>query len=624
MAGLCVTDKETTDKSERHDMMTHHIQESCARTQGRTGLLAGLLAVSVATVAATETVNWTGAGSDGAWETPDNWSSATVPSESADVQFNVGTHPVVRATTELPTIASLYVTGAGATFSFGSTAVLHTTGPVTNRYTTTYRGGTYGFGDELVVGWSKNWSEGSTYTTRAKFENCRAEIAGRVFVTGYSGNGLDVGAGAFVRSGGYLDSLGTRNQTKIHDGGVFVSAGDIEIVNCWTDDSFPEPFTVDGGTVTNVGKLFIAKLNAGRVPVCLRNGATWIQQGETQIGMNGDSYSNSLQVVAGSRFHSSGSIRLGCNNRVKDCFVAVDGESELKAQGVFIGSFQGAQDCRMSVTDRSAATFEQLTLGGPYEQSNRMSLVVAGGSALTTEKLVVGNSGNRSDGLSIAVTNASLIVSKDGVSLPAGVLCGHTAFTLFGTSEAPASASFPGGLIIGAASKSSDVCRTAPTVFTVEGGVVTCGKADAAGATSGDVRLGALGVGGVFDLATNRLVIAGTGGCFVAEHRMMAAGTPEIRFVVPEGGYQGARGCGLHVKYAYLEAAAVVMDVTQVKTDGTYMLAKGGAALEFSSDKFSVVARENQLVKVNYQNVQSGRFLSVTVKNRRGTVIYLR
>lgn len=71
------------------------------------------------------------------------------------------------------------------------------------------------------------------------------------------------------------------------------------------------------------------------MPIRLRNGATWVQTGETQVGINSDSSTNSLQVVAGSRFLSSGNIRLACGNRVADSFLAVDGNSALEAANVY-------------------------------------------------------------------------------------------------------------------------------------------------------------------------------------------------------------------------------------------------------------------------------------------------
>lgn len=584
-------------------------------------LMAALQLACAAAVAGTETANWTGAGGDGVWETAANWDTGTVPSAGTDVIFSSSPRPTVQATTELPTIASLFVMGAGVTLSLDPNAALRTSGPVTNRNTTTYSGGSYAFGGELVVGWLKAWSGDSTYTTRTRFEDCRADIAGRVYVTGTENNGLDV-TNAYVKSAGYLDANGTRNQTKIGADGVFVSTGDIEISNCWPNDQYSEPLTVDGGTVTNAGRLLVAKTNAGRVPICLRNGATWVQTGETQVGINSDSSSNSLQVVAGSRFLSSGNIRLACGNRVADSFLAVDGSSALEAANVSVGSAYGAKGCRMTVTDQSSATVTQLTLGGA-DQNSGMSLVVAGGSSLTAERLVAGNTRSSSDDLSIAVSNASLSVTAGSVSLPAGVTSGRVAFTLVGTSEAPATADFAGGLVIGAASGGSDatVLRTSPTVFTVDGGTVTCGAVGSDGTTSGDVRLGGYNVGGVQDLATNRLEIAGSGGCFVARHRMMAAGTPEVRFAVPDGGYQGAHGCGLYGQHFYLNAARFVVDVTQVETDGTFSLAQATGTLEIDEAKVSVVARDDQRVKIRYQNTVAGRFLSATVKKRRGLLL---
>ncbi len=601
------------------------------KTTIRAALLGGidrwtlLIPVLCVSIAGAETATWQGT-SQGAWEIETNWDTGTVPNAMTDVRFETTSASTVLATTALPPFATLFVGGKGVDFSLGDAAEMQVVGAVTNYNSTIYRGGSYTFGNELVIGRSRNWPGSAfSYSTRGKFANCRAEIAGRVFVTGYSGNGLDVGAGAFVESAGYLDSLGTRNQTKIHDGGVFVSTGNMEISYCWPNVSFPEPFTVDGGTVTNVGNFRIAGANAGNVAVYLRNGSTWVQQGTTQIGcvMDANSTSNALQVCSGSRYlASAGDISIATVERTSKCFLSVDGGSVLEAGRVSIGDANRSTNSWMTVSRNSTATLTGLSIGSKYRGFRQM-LCVTGGSTFTAKSLQVGGNGQYSDELGIAVSNSQFSI-EGAVRLPQDVTCGKTSFTLSGTPEAPASASFPGGLVIGAAGAASGVQRTVPTVFTVEGGVVTCGKSHADGTTDGDVRLGALDVGGVSDLATNQLVIAGTGGCFIARHRMMVAGSQEIHFIVPDGGYRGEQDCGFLGKNAYLKAATVVMDVTQVKTDGTYTLAKAGYALELSPEKFSVVARGNQFVKVNYQNTASGRFLSVTVKGRRGTVLYLR
>ena len=548
-----------------------------------------------------------------------------MPDSGTDVVFNLSASKAeVSVTTELPPVSSLFVTGAGASFNLESAAKMRVSGAVTNFSSTAYQGGSYAFGDEMVIGYTKGWNGNSQSSqTCAQFTNAKADVAGRVFVTGYSGNGLDVGEGAFLTCAGYLDSLGTRNVSRVHDGGVLHSTADIVIADAWPNAANPESFVVDSGTVTNEGALKIAYNNAGGVPVNLRNGAEWVQKGNTLVGCSNQG--NVLNVLSASKFLSSAAILISATGRTSQNAVVVDGESTLKSEEVWVGGFDGVSESSLTVLNDSAASVERLYLGGK-NANMRMSLVVAENATLHAANLSVGGELSSSDELGIAITNAVLTV-ENAVAFPVDTTSGAVSFSIKGASASPAVANFPGGLIIGAGKKSSkgDVIRRKPTLVHVEDAVIVAGTSDAEGAsTSGDVRIGALNVGGAFDVATNRLEIAGRDGCFIVNHRMMAAGNAEICFRVPEGGYAGTYGCGLYGKNFYITDAKIIVDVSKVETDGTYLLAKATNALNLDAANLTLVTHDKQRAKLEYQNTAEGRYLAVTVKRRYGFAIILR
>lgn len=581
---------------------------------------------AVACTGLTETVSWQGGGGVNAWETEANWSTGTIPDADSVVWIDTDAgNATISASTELPKFHSLFLRGSGAVaFELEPAAKMTTGDGVTNFCSAAYAGGFYEFGDELVVGYAKGWlGDVQSSGVRAQFTNCRAAIGGRILVTGYSGNGLDVSEGAFVTSAGYLDSSGIRNVTRVRDGGVYQSTGDMVINDFWSNDAIPEAFVVDGGAVTNAGALKIAYGNAGRTAVCLRNGSSWRQQGNVLVGCaNGSSsVSNSLQILSGSKFVSEAQILMPATEKTSQNFITVEGKSALDAQEVWIGGVDRSTNSWLAVNGESAATIESLYLGAK-KQNSGMSFVASGGATVLVTTLKVG--GSSSDHLSLSVSNAQFTV-QNPVALPADTSVGNVSFVLSDDlADGFARADFRGGLILGAGIKAGSATRTASTVLRVEGGRVTVGAVSESGATSGDVRIGALDVAGESDKGTNRLEIAGAGGCFTALHRMMAAGCAEIVFHVPDGGYQGAFGCGLYGKNFYLENARIVVDVSQVATDGTYVLARATDDLRLKEENISLVATEKQKVRLSVSNAPDERFLRVTVKRRRGLAIIIK
>lgn len=579
---------------------------SCKK--GAIAFFCGLLTSAVMA----ETVLWTGG--NGAWETPENWDSHAVPGGTADVRFESTPAPAVSISSDLATVSTLSVAGKGANFTLSDAAVLRTSGGLRNASSASYTGGRFSVGGDFAVGRSKSvWGDAdNSSSVRTDIRNCQFDVVGQLLVSGYANNGLDIGSGATVTSAGYLDKGGTRNVTKIWGGGIYKSSGDIDIAACYPNESYPEPFTVDGGTVDNAGALKIASGNAGQVPVILRNGARWVQKGNVQVGNN--TVDNSLQVCAESYFLAPDAEIVISPTTKGGNFVKVEDASMLEAKKVSIGGAARNCDSSLLVADHSSVTLAELCIGD-HKENARQKLLVSGGSTFSADSMRVGY-GESSDELDIRVANSTFTV-KSNLPLPQRTSARRVAFTLVGSADSPATANFLGGLIIGAANVGDDAStpRTDPAVFTVDGGTVIAG---------GDVRLGALNVGGITDLAKNQLVIAGETGCFVSSSRMMAAGTPEIRFQVPEGGYRGEHECGLFGAQCFLKNAEVVVDVTRVKTEGTYSLAQAASALEITPEKISVVSRGNQKVSVDYVNKSGDRHLSVTVKKRTSFLIIIR
>ena len=579
---------------------------SCKK--GAIAFFCGLLTSAVVA----ETVLWTGG--NGAWETPENWDSHAVPGGTADVRFESTPAPAVSISSDLATVSTLSVAGKGANFTLSDAAVLRTSGGLRNASSASYTGGRFSVGGDFAVGRSKSvWGDAdNSSSVRTDIRNCQFDVVGQLLVSGYANNGLDIGSGATVTSAGYLDKGGTRNVTKIWGGGIYKSSGDIDIAACYPNESYPEPFTVDGGTVDNAGALKIASGNAGQVPVILRNGARWVQKGNVQVGNN--TVDNSLQVCAESYFLAPDAEIVISPTTKGGNFVKVEDASMLEAKKVSIGGAARNCDSSLLVSDHSSVTLAQLNIGD-FKENARQKLLVSGGSTFSADSMRVGY-GESSDELDIRVANSTFTV-KSNLPLPQRTSARRVAFTLVGSADSPATANFLGGLIIGAANVGDDAStpRTDPAVFTVDGGTVIAG---------GDVRLGALNIGGITDLAKNQLVIAGETGCFVSSSRMMAAGTPEIRFQVPKGGYRGEHECGLFGAQCFLKNAEVVVDVTRVKTEGTYSLAQAASALEITPEKISVVSRGNQKVSVDYVNKSGDRHLSVTVKKRTSFLIIIR
>ncbi len=531
----------------------------------------------------------------------------------------------ISASTELPTFHSLLLSGTGeVAFGLETAAKMTTSGGVTNFCSATYEGGSYEFGDAMVVGYAKGWlGDAQSSSIRARFTNCWATVSGLVRVAGFSGNGLDVGAGAFVTSAGYLDAAGTRNVTKIHDGGVYHSTGDIVVRDFWANDDVPEAFIVDGGTVTNSGALKIAYGNAGRAPVCLRNGSRWVQKGSVLVGCanNDSSVSNSLQILSGSTFVSEEQILMPATEKTSQNFISVDGKSVLDAKEIWIGGFARSTNSWLAVSGESVAEIESLYIGAKGQNCG-MSLLATDGATVSVTNLQVG--GASSDQLGLAVSNSQFSV-QNAVALPVDTSVGAVSFVLSGDdSGRPAKADFRSGLTIGAGKQAGSAMRTASTVFKVDGGVVTVGTVAEGGTTSGDARIGALNVAGVSDTGVNRLEIAGREGCFTALHRMMAAGSAEIVFRVPDGGYQGTSGCGLSGKSLYLENAKITVDVSHVTTDGTHDLVCATGELKLKEENISLVTTEKQKAKFAQKDVDGKHVLRVTVKRRRGLAIIIK
>ena len=66
------------------------------------------------------------------------------------------------------------------------------------------------------------------------------------------------------------------------------------------------------------------------------------------------------------------------------------------------------------------------------------------------------------------------------------------------------------------------------------------------------------------------------------------------------------------------------MDVSQVATDGTYVLARATDDLRLKEENISLVATEKQKVRLSVSNAPDERFLRVTVKRRRGLAIIIK
>ena len=539
-----------------------------------------------------ETATWTGS-TGGAWETGSNWDLGAAPGPTTNVLFATSANCTVNVSTELPDFATMFNRGKSVTFALSDAAKMTSTGSVTNYYNTvSFNGGRYALGGELVVGKMKNW-DGSTdqsSSTRAGFKNCHAEIAGRIFVTGYANNGIDL-TNCYVKCGGYLDDGGTRNQSVIRANGCLDSTGDINFADGYPNDSYPYTFTVDGGMVTNAGALKISSDNSGNnMGLRLLNGASWIQPGETKIGgRNGSAY---LQI-AGNSIFSCAAVQVGSS-----------GSSPNKIRLVVDGS-----------TFSSSGT---VTLGGTGTQNYDNSIVVAGGSSFTAAGLTVGSYSADNDCLTIAITNSSFKVTG-GVGLPGNPATKTVDFFLTGTEAKPATAEFPGGLVMGSLYKGDMRTRTAATTVFIDNGRLISGQ-NVDGKTSGDTRLGANEIAGVYDMGTNRLVIAGKGGCFVARHRMMTAGNPIIEFRVPESGYVNEYGAGLHVNNGYLNSAKIIVDLSAVTTNGTYTLVKSkntDLAVKDPST-YAVVAPKKD---ARYAFTVTKNSVSVTVKMKTGLLI---
>jgi len=591
---------------------------------------AGLALMAVSSARAEgETATWT-AGS-GAWEMPGNWDVGVVPGATTNVRFNASdSAPNVTASSELDPIATMFVSGKGVNFQLGTAAKMTVTDVITNYNSVSYSGGAYDFGGDLIVGLKKGWSgDSQSFSTTASFvNNARAEIAGKIWVTGYSGNGLRISGGSFVKCAGYKDAGGTRNKTIIGSNGTLHSTGDISVYDSWPDAGNPTPFTVDGGTVTNAGNLTTAEGNAGRVPFVLQNGAKWRQYGLTTIGnKNAD---NSMTVQSGSTFESSSNIVFAAQRGQKNIGLTVDGNSTFSAKSLYLGNSNYQTNLWVRVLDGSSlALTGAFDLGKTWGAEN-VSLVVSGGSSVSAKSFTC-SSGGSGGNLSVAVTNSTLTVTTDAASFPYDASGKRCDLVFSGSAGNPSTVSFPGGLVIGAGAsrkidKSSNFyMRTEPTTVLVDNSVVTVGK-DVDGTTSGDLRLGGYNVGGVYDLATNRLIVAGEKGCFVARHRWMAAGNPVIELRVPAGGYQNEYGCALYVKNAYLTGVNFVIDLSAVEPEGPwkeYQLAYSTVAsgdLNIDTNKISVIAPE----KCKYELVSSKKKLSIKVRRTGGLLLIFR
>ena len=98
-------------------------------------------------------------GGANAWETKENWSEGAIPGADSDVVIESSSGVVtISASTELQKFHSLLLNGTGeVAFGLGPAAKMTTSGGVTNFCSTTYEGGGYAFGDEMVVGYAKGW-----------------------------------------------------------------------------------------------------------------------------------------------------------------------------------------------------------------------------------------------------------------------------------------------------------------------------------------------------------------------------------------------------------------------------------------------------------------------------------
>ena len=564
------------------------------------------------------TATWIGT-TGSAWTDGANWDTGVVPGLTTNVKFSAGSSMTVTASGTLPTFATMMVVGKGVTFNLSNDARMTSSGPVSNVNTTAYSGGAYAFDGNLVIGKAKGWIDNDpSYSTSGQFENCVAEIGGLIQVSGYSGNGLKVKRGAVVTSGGYVDRDGTRNASVISEEGVFHSTGDISIRDSWPNDSYPCPLTVDGGTVTNDGAFTIAAGNAGNVPVVLKNGATWRQAGVSDIACKNTG--NSLQILSGSSFESTNDVVMGsAASKSKNNLLVVDGASTLKAKLLKVGNANRVTNHFVRVSDRSRLEVSgTLYLGACYAASN-MTLSVDGGSSCKLGGLQVGSGKSIAEDLSVIVSNSSIEVANS-VKLPYDTTCRSTRFVLSG---AGASAEFKDGLVIGAGSKADSAPpRLVPTEVLIDDGVLVSGTLADDGSTSGDTRLGGLNVGGEYDKASNRVVVAGNG-CFVVRHRCMSAGNPILEFRVPEGGYMNSYGCGLQVKNGYLTNANFVIDLTRITQSGEYVIAKS-TANDLNVDLAKVTVRVPENCRYVVKQASKASPLSVEVKFRTGMILIFR
>ena len=562
-------------------------------------MLVGFVALGSAFSAQADAVTATWQGASGAaWETAGNWDTGAVPGPTTDVCVPTKTTISVGGN---QSCQALTVKSGTTVFSFGDNAQLAVAGSVTNFGGTTYQDGKLSIGSKLVVGYAKTWPSPKpgeqSSNVKATFTDCEAEIGGLIHVAGYAGNGITVGSGSVVKCGGYYVE-GTRNVSTIS--GVFVSTGDIEIHECYPNTSYPYPFTIDGGVVTNDGALMVSGPNSHSIPFRIQNGSSWKQVGDTTVGGSSSQnrHDSSLRILSGSTFEG-GKFLVGNQNKKLNNGVLVDGSSSLTTAGDF--TVLGFKDW-VTISDKSSFT---MTSGSfkmaTNEDADGARFSVLGGSTCSLRGLSVG-AGKKTDHSVIVVSNSTLSVVS-GVSIPAGTADKCVDLIVSGTEDAPAKASFPGGFVIGSANINKDsagaaIVRTDPTTVVLDNGVLEIGKIDPTtdAGTSGDGRLGKNDIAGVGDNATNRIVIAGKMSCFVPKHRMMTAGNPIIEFQVPEGGYQNADydNCGFYVKNAYLTNAKIIIDVTRLARDPEwkeYVLARSTVNdLNVDLNKVEVVA----------------------------------
>lgn len=225
------------------------------------------------TIEITGKVDWKGAKAGAAWSVANNWDPKVIPNAALSAYFT-GDHLVTAGAEEL-TARAIVISDSVTSFAFEPETTLD--------FTYLHIGNSQAGSKLAVTNGVLNSSQGIDFPKN----NCALVLYGTQATFAGSLDLSSTGDQAVVRNGSHLSVKGVKGvvgagSIRVLDGSALCATGTdgVVIMN-------NETMTVDGGSVTNDGVLYVGSLNAAETwkggnntPAVLRivNGGTWVQR----------------------------------------------------------------------------------------------------------------------------------------------------------------------------------------------------------------------------------------------------------------------------------------------------------------------------------------------------------